>query len=301
MRIAAFILFFLAFHFSYSQADTLPGRKDKKVDDGSLKRRAVFENSLGKFSNLSDALPGKDTIVKIDLSFRGLSELPTELFEFKNLEILDISHNNISSLPRDFIKLKNLKELYIGSNNISNIDLLFKLKKIRIFRSDENKIYTINPKIKKWKKLNELVFSGCSNLPKNLWKLRKLETLRLWDGELTHLPPQIGKLKNLKTLCIRGNNVSELPAELFKLNKLDYLSLTDNKFSNSPAGVENLSKLTYFSIAQNPIKSFSTDISKMRSLQILACFGTGLNDTFWQGLANKYPKVVIGYDVSKVH
>jgi internalin A len=288
--------------FAQPPSDTLHAPKDKKAhDEAVVKMRSDFDNSMGKFSNLADALPGKDTIKKIDLSFKQLTELPNELFEFTKLEILDISHNKLTTLPAGITKLKNLKELYIGSNNITNIDVLFKLRKIRIFRSDENKINAISPKIRKWKKLKELVFSGSSELPKNLWKLRKLETLRLWDGTLTQLPPQIGKLKKLKTLCIRGNSVSELPVQVFTLKKLDYLSLTNNKFTTPPAGAETLPVLTYLSIAQNPINDFSLDLNKMGKLEILACFGTGLNDTFWQDLAKKYPKVVIGYDISKVH
>lgn len=50
----------------------------------------------------------------------GLSEIPSELFKYANIEMLDISHNKISVLEVSVIKkFKKLKRLYLNANPIS--------------------------------------------------------------------------------------------------------------------------------------------------------------------------------------
>lgn len=275
--------------------DTIATRKafDKLMVDINAKR--------GKFENLADALPGKDTILKLDLKYKVLLEIPKEVFEFKNLEELDLSHNNITKLPKKLKKLKKLKKIYISHNAISNINVLFKLKNIEVFRADDNKLGGLSPKIIKWKKLNELVYSGLSTIPDNLWKMHNLKTLRLWNGTLTALPAGVGNLTNLTTLCVRGNQIDNLPKELFELKNLSYLSLISNKFTQLPVGVETLPAINYLGIGLNPIATFNLDLAKIRSLQMLACFDTRADAIYWENLAKRYPTINFVFDSSKIH
>ncbi len=303
MKRIFFILALLGAQFLYAQPelnshpakDTIASRKafDRLMIDVNAKR--------GKFENLADALPGKDTILKLDLKYKVLTEIPKEVFEFKNLEELDLSHNNITKLPKKLKKLKKLKKIYISHNAISNINVLFKLKNIEVFRADDNKLDGLSPKIIKWKKLNELVYSGLSTIPDNLWKMHNLKTLRLWNGTLTALPAGVGNLTNLTTLCVRGNQIDNLPKELFELKNLSYLSLISNKFTQLPAGVETLPAINYLGIGRNPIATFNLDLGKIRSLQMLACFDTGADATYWESLAKRYPTINFVFDPSKIH
>ena len=52
-----------------------------------------------------------------------ISEIPVELFNCEELEILDISDNKISNVPINIFALKKLKKLDVSGNNISEIQI----------------------------------------------------------------------------------------------------------------------------------------------------------------------------------
>ncbi|MBU0721148.1 leucine-rich repeat domain-containing protein [bacterium] len=77
---------------------------------------------------VDDILENRETLQSLkslDLSYRLLSSLPSEIFLLTSLEELDISHNNLKELPADITKLKSLKLLNISWNHIThNLDFL---------------------------------------------------------------------------------------------------------------------------------------------------------------------------------
>jgi internalin A len=57
----------------------------------------------------------------MDLSFKGLTLLPPEITELKNLTTFDISGNQLTSLPPEITELKNLTTLYIYNNQLTSL------------------------------------------------------------------------------------------------------------------------------------------------------------------------------------
>jgi hypothetical protein len=58
---------------------------------------------------------------RLVLSRQGLTELPPELFQLKNLTILDLIGNSLTCLPPELFQLKNLKELWLAVNQLAEL------------------------------------------------------------------------------------------------------------------------------------------------------------------------------------
>ena len=71
--------------------------------------------------------------------------------------------------------------------------------------------------------LDYLHLWNLKTLPQSVGKLRKLQTLWIYYGQVKELPSTIGNLTNLQGLYVYNNQLSSLPQELCKLTKLNYL------------------------------------------------------------------------------
>ena len=72
---------------------------------------------------LQEAIDGRDpaSITELDLSYNGLTSLPSEIGKLKNLTRLDLSYNDLTSLPSEIGQLKNLTELYLHNNYLTSL------------------------------------------------------------------------------------------------------------------------------------------------------------------------------------
>lgn len=76
------------------------------------------------FTNLSELYAIKDNVQTISIQYKGLTEIPKEIAQFKNLEVFDLSHNNLRSIsPSYFSKFKKLKRIYLNNNPIPKEEL----------------------------------------------------------------------------------------------------------------------------------------------------------------------------------
>ncbi len=66
-------------------------------------------------------IPKCISIQTIDLSNNELTEVPQELFEFKNLKKLFVAHNKITGLPDKLVLMKSLEEADFSHNQIDTV------------------------------------------------------------------------------------------------------------------------------------------------------------------------------------
>jgi len=59
--------------------------------------------------------------ISLNLEELGLTELPKEIGELKNLQRLSLDNNQLSELPKEIGELKNLQELTLANNPKLNI------------------------------------------------------------------------------------------------------------------------------------------------------------------------------------
>lgn len=132
---------------------------------------------------LSEAKRHPENVFHLNLRKQKLTEIPPEIFQFKNLKTLNLSKNKISQVSTDIALLSNLRELDLSNNNIEllpmEMGLLSNLKKLIL---GKNEIYS---------------------LPSSFGNLSSLEYLDLWSNNLVELPKEMSALTNLKILDVR--------------------------------------------------------------------------------------------------
>lgn len=66
-----------------------------------------------------------EKLKELDLSYSATSfklrEIPPQIFELKDLEVLNLRNNEISVIPRGILNLRNLKALNLIDNKITEI------------------------------------------------------------------------------------------------------------------------------------------------------------------------------------
>lgn len=143
-----------------------------------------FKTNGKVFTNLEKAKIQPDSVFRLKLRRKKLTEIPSEVFLFKNLRELDLGNNRISVLPPQIAELK----------------------KLEILRLERNKLTTIGKSIGDLKSLRylDLGLNHILSLPYEIGELDSLEFLQIWGNEITALPPSVTKLERLKWLDMRA-------------------------------------------------------------------------------------------------
>lgn len=123
-------------------------------------------------------------VYRLNLKKQKLSEIPEEVYQFKNLNVLDLSKNKIKEFPKRIGEFKYLQELNISRNKIEVVTKeLGQLKHLKKFEANQNGLVSIPPEIR---------------------NLKKLEFMDLWGNDIGALPYQITELRHtLKEIDMR--------------------------------------------------------------------------------------------------
>ena len=214
----------------------------------------------------------KEEWLKLDLSFKGLKELPPEIGKLEKLQILELRYNQLSTLPSEIGKLEKLQILYLDKNQLSTLPPeIGKLEKLQILYLDKNQLTTLPPEIGKLEKLQTLWLheNHLTNLPQEIGELEKLQMLWLNNNRLNTLPPEIGKLENLQELDLRDNQLIILPQEIGKLKKMQELDIRYNHLTTLPKEIGELEKLQMLWLNNNRLNTLPPEIGKLENLQEL--------------------------------
>ena len=188
---------------------------------------------------------------------------PRDRYELQELFKLNISKKGINELPKEIGKLSKLGVLIVDDNNIKEFpDELYKLKHLGLLSFINNEVSYISEEIINLEDL--LFFAACHNeiieLPMNFYKLNKLETLCLHGNKLTIIPSEIGNLSSLKSLTISNNDIKILPQSISKLENLESLDIENTQITNISMNLLKLRNLNALSINDELLPFISKNI-----------------------------------------
>ena len=157
---------------------------------------------------------------ELDLAMRKLAEIPKEIGNLINLEILRLGNNNIEKIPKELGDLINLKTIYLTGNKIRELPKelgnLINLKELY------------------------LGYNNIEKIPKEVGNLINLKKLDLTDNKIKELPKELGKLINLRELVLDDNPIRSVPKEI---SSIAYLNISPNDLKIQPeSGIYNYLK-----------------------------------------------------------
>lgn len=178
--------------------------------------------------------------IELDLSNLSLTEIPANIFELKNLELINLGGNKLTNLPDEIKKLTKLKTLFFANNLFESIPLVVgELKHLFMLSFKGNKLSAIDPR---------------SLSPSIQW-------LILTDNEIKTLPTSIGQLTKLRKLMLSGNLLTALPDEMKNCRDLELIRLSSNRFESVPAWLYELPKLAWLAMSGNPMTTKGASLS----------------------------------------
>lgn len=210
----------------------------------------------------------------IDLSDSNLNEIPSRIYNKKNLNWLVLSNNNLRNIPAKISLLTELTRLALNDNRIESIDKnIGKLKALTWIDLTRNRLRTLPDDISNLKNLNGLGLSEneFEEIPNCIYKLICLKKFGFFANRLTRLSPEIRQLVNLVKIDLSNNGLVELPDEISELKNLTWLNLSNNRLKKLPTKLNKLSNLEELGLGSNCLEEMP-NLYGLRKLRILPIF-----------------------------
>jgi Leucine-rich repeat (LRR) protein len=125
-----------------------------------------------------------DTVYNLSLSKMKLTELPAELWHFKNLRKLYLDKNKLSALPDSFDRFSSLEFLSLDHNQFELFPMpITRLKNLKTFIASNNRL---------------------TYLPDNISNAKNLQKMDFYNNEIADFGKGIYELEALNYLDISG-------------------------------------------------------------------------------------------------
>ncbi len=215
---------------------------------------------------------------KLDLGGRGrlgeerLTQIPAEVFELEQLEVLDLNNNGLTSVSDSITRLQNLTELDLPVNQLTWLpDSITRLQNLSTLHLRGNQLTALPESITRLQNLTELDLRGnqLTTLPDSITRLQNLTVLDLSHNQLTSLPDSITRLQNLTGLDLDGNQLSALPDSITRLENLSRLDLRGNQLSALLDSITRLQNLTELDLGYNQLTTLPDSITRLQNLTVL--------------------------------
>ena len=107
-----------------------------------------------------------------------------------------------------------------------------------------------------------------SQLPDDLWRLKKLRVLFLERNEFTVFPKVLSSCMALTMVGLKFNKINSIPEDAFPPN-LRWLILTHNKITQLPASIGSCTKLQKCALAGNQLEVLPSEMAACVNLELL--------------------------------
>jgi Leucine-rich repeat (LRR) protein/serine/threonine protein kinase len=185
-------------------------------------------------------LNANQQVVGLSLYDMGLTDMPQEVWQLTQLQVLGLGDNHLTQLPKEIGRLTQLRKLQLGKNQLTQLPAeIWQLTQLRELRLATNHLTQLPPEMGQLTQLRKLSLDNnqLTLLPSEIGQLTQLRELGLTDNQLTQLPPEIGQLTQMRVLWLKGNRLTQLPEEIGQLTQLEWLWLEDNPLPVLPPKV----------------------------------------------------------------
>ncbi len=197
-----------------------------------------FPESLLNLSNLEELFIGNRKITALPTNLSGLSNLklldieeselqliPDSIGALKKLENLNLKQNKISSMSEEIKNCSELRNLNLQQNDLlqklpDSITSLTKLEGLNLFMCKQLQSLPLSISNLSNLKILDLSYTLIQTLPIEIFELKSLVELKLFQLPITSLSTAIKNLQNLEYLDIRLTKIAEFPSEIGELKKL---------------------------------------------------------------------------------
>jgi internalin A len=208
---------------------------------------------------------------KLDLAWKEIEELPSEIVQLTNLTALYLRFNQLTTLPDAIGQLTNLPSLDLRTNQLATLpDAIGQLTNLTTLDLSYNQLTTLPDAIGQLTNLTTLnpSYNQLTTLPDAIGQLTNLTTLDLISNQLTTLPDAIGQLTNLTTLSLSNNQLTALPDGIGQLTNLKSLYLSNNQLTMLPDEIGQLTNLETLLLDGNPLSEIPPEVLKKGGLAV---------------------------------
>lgn len=142
-------------------------------------------------------------VVKLDLSFNQLTQLPSSIEKLQNLRELWINNNQLFSLPVNLGQLPLLTRLEVNHNNLIELCEFGPNGFFNILNAEDNKL---------------------TSIPDSIGNLINLSILNLKSNNLSILPSTITNIQGLQVADFTGNNFENRDAIVQLRSQFPYMN-----------------------------------------------------------------------------
>jgi internalin A len=231
---------------------------------------------IGRLTDLEelvlDSMPTQHPGKSSRMKYNEIQKLPSEIGKLTKLQNLSIRGNRLINLPQSIEGLVNLEVLNISGNSLTSLpETIGQLFKLKSLDASSNKLANVPDTIQHTTALKSLKLNNnaLTRFPDVILKLKSLECLALSNNEITILPESIGQLICLQSLHIRFNQLAFLPSTIGELVNLERFSLSNNSLSKLPDSIGCLVKLKEFYLGNNQLQDLPKSFSNLYNLKIL--------------------------------
>lgn len=248
-------------------------------------RMDQFGIVVSRLESKNETVMWKDgKVAGLNFICASLSEIPKQIKELKDLEILILYAAPNVELPEWLLELKYLRHLDLQVGKLRSLpEWIGELKSLKHLNAYKNEIEYIPDSIGDLKRLKYLNLSDnkLSIIPESIGKLTSLEYLNLGGNKLESITESIGNLKSIKKLFLGGNSLEVIPESIGNLKSMKELSLSGNKLKSLPKAVFKIKSLEDIYLFHNPIEYIPKEIINAPSLKNLWLIGTNIREDWY--------------------
>jgi hypothetical protein len=115
----------------------------------------------------------------------------------------------------------------------------------------------------------DLSNNALSDLPSDLYRLKKLRIIFCSNNQFTHLPEVLGQCENLSMIGFKANKIKHIPEIAIPTRTLRWFIVTDNALKKVPDALGECAKLQKLMLAGNQLITLPTRMANCHSLELL--------------------------------